>query len=105
MIVIPFSIKQGMYSLMFVLEQDSIDRIKEYDPAQINLQDLTEPFRSMKLDEIHITFGNKEDMAFVMSQEQGVEGLKKVLQHLTRGWKFRPELGDNDSGPQMPVHN
>lgn len=90
---------------MIVLEQGGIDRIKEYDPAQLRINDLTEPFKSMKLDEIHITYGTKEDIVYCTAQEQGAAGLKKVLQHLTRGWKYRPELGDNNQGPQLPVQN
>jgi hypothetical protein len=101
MICIPFTVKPGIYDIMVVLEQENIDRIKEYDPAMIPLDDFPEPFKSMQLSEVHITFGNKEDLAFCMAQEQGPAGLKIVLEHLTRGWKYKPEQGDNDQGPQQ----
>lgn len=105
MICIPFSINQGRFNVLIVLEQDGIDRIKEHDPAEVNLRAMPEPYRSMTLDEVHITFGTADDIRFIMSQEPGGTGLKEVLKRMTRGWKYRPELGDNDGPPQMPTHN
>jgi hypothetical protein len=31
------------------------------------------------------------------------KGLKAIIEYLQRGWKFRPEVGDHDRGPEKLV--
>lgn len=102
MTLIPYQTSDLGYNLMIVLNKDNIDRIERYDPAEIKLNNLADPFRSMILEQIHITYANDEDMAYVTSQVHVEGGLVKVLEHLTRGWEVKPQ--DHDQ-PQRPAHN
>lgn len=97
MLIIPAHHPNGDFDLLIVLEQENIDRIKEYDPAELKWNELGY-FSDVKPRSIQITFGSPEDIKKIHELAKvgkPVEAIKLV----TRGWKFRPESGDHDFGP------
>jgi hypothetical protein len=95
MIVIPFQIEPSgrTFSVLVILEQENIDRLKEYDPATIGVAtQFPKPWCDMKLYEIVISFGTSEDIA----KARNMTNFTDVLKHFTKGFKFSPELGDSD---------
>ncbi len=101
MIVIPFSVDEFEYTLFIGLQDDSLERMKEYDPAQIEVSKMPAEFRRRKLGHIIVGYMTDADLQHVMRLEKSgnmAEGLK----YLTQGFKFRPERGDHD-GPPMSL--
>ncbi len=98
LLVIPFSVTNVGYSLMIVLQEGNIDRIREYDPAVVVMREL--PPDMGQLVDVVVTFATTEDAAFI--EECGRTGrISEALKRLTRGYRFRPDLGDHDGGPTL----
>jgi hypothetical protein len=95
MFVIPFQYGEKKFSIVIVLQTDSIERIQKYDPAAVNIGKLGSPWSSMELVDVHIAFANEEDMNHIC--ELATAGkMQEGLQYLGRGFKFCPEAGDHD---------
>jgi hypothetical protein len=101
MLLIPLAMSLNRYRLIVVLQADNITRIKEADPASVDLWKLGEPWTMLRLNDIHITYASEADTAVVASLAK--EGKhKEIVEFLGRGWKYRPEAGDHD-GPPKPL--
>ena len=95
MYVIPNRVSATEYIVVVVLDRHSIDRILVRDPAEIGLHELPPMFREMKCRDIVITFGTDEDFKHVKELVAAGQ-VKDAFKLVTRGWKFRPELGDGN---------
>ena len=100
MLVIPIELKDGGYDLMIVLEADNLSRMRENDPAIVELDKLVGPWQGRELREIHIVAPTAEDLvkAITMAKERK---LIAALKFLERGWLFRPEQGDHNQPYQI----
>lgn len=88
---------EDSYTLCIILQQGNIDRIKAYDPAEIDVEDFPREIRRLDIKNIQIMYATKEEMdEFIAHPDQTYPLLKK----LARGWQYRPDLGDHDNPPE-----
>lgn len=92
------------YILLVILEDDNMERLKEHDPGEVPVSKLPEPWCRLKLDWIQLVYASPDEVRTLMSLARD-EVPAYVKRTLYRGWKFRPEKGDNDSGFQRPKDN
>lgn len=104
MYVLPFQTTPEEYSIFVLLDDEGIERIKAYDPAQVDVAKTLAgmPVRpGQRLMHIIIGYANQEDMKHVLELFQ--QGLRaEALKFLSRGFEFRPDLGDHD-GPYVTL--
>ena len=99
MMILPVQLTPDSYSLFVLLEDDNIERIKEYDPAEINIYKLTKPWSELKLLDVVVTYlapADKDEFLRLCTMSNRREALKLV----TRGFRYRPDKGDHDRGPE-----
>lgn len=95
MFILPLQVNDTQYSLYVVLEDENIERIKAYDPAEVRTGSMPELWRSLQLKDMVILYANPKEAkeCLVMCQSgQPMEALRK----LARGFRYRPDLGDHD---------
>jgi len=95
MFVIPVRISATQYSLAIVLQDDNITRIKAYDPAELSIRKMGAPWNTLSLKDIMILYATAEEekRTFALMEAGDVRG---ALRLLSRGFKFRPDAGDQD---------
>lgn len=81
-------------TLLVVLRPDNIKRMETADPAVIKT---TQCGKNLVNPTVIICY--EENVAELNRLIHG-GNLSRIMKHLQRGWKFRPEQGDNDDGPQ-----
>ncbi len=99
MIVIPFQVDPRQYSVMVAFDEEGLDRLRKYDPGELVLSKLGPPWTGLKLKDVVITFCNADDLERV-KRWCTVGDVKSAYKWLTRGWQFRPDLGDHDRDPE-----
>lgn len=93
MMLIPFEIGPGEYNVFVILEAENLARMKDNDPAQVDLWKLPEKWNEMKLRTIIISSPNESDIAKACKMmNAGHPG----MEYLSRGFAFKPEHGDSD---------
>lgn len=104
MIAIPLQLDPVHYDLCIVLEDDGLERIKKYDPAEVVLAKLGMPWQALRIRNIVILYANTEEAKALMTAANKPEVVKN-LRALSRGWEFRPKDWDNDAPYQQPGRN
>jgi hypothetical protein len=99
MLVIPFSLTRGRYSVFVVLGDDNWSRITEYDPVVIPFHALGSEWANLQLQDVVITYANAADHLEI-ERLAAANDMPAILRHLARGFSFHPERGDHDRGPQ-----
>jgi hypothetical protein len=94
MLSLPFKISDTEIDLYVILENDNIERIKKYDPAEVVRTNLG-PMSKFAIRNVVIMYASKADLATVMPMFENGEP-KEALMYLSRGWQYRPESGDHD---------
>lgn len=99
MLIIPFNTSSTKYSIFICLKDENIERIKEYDPAEIVVSKFGQ-YSKLKLEAIIIGYATDEEESQLIniSKDQVPESLK----NLSRGFKFCPKRGDED-GPYQSI--
>ncbi|HTA46407.1 MAG TPA: hypothetical protein VK789_28385 [Bryobacteraceae bacterium] len=100
LIVIPFQINAREYSLFIALDDQSVERIKAYDPAQVEMGKLPPLWTNLRLNTILVGYATNIDVARITEMLQGADDPRKALQFLSRGFAFKPDQGDYD-GPYL----
>jgi hypothetical protein len=96
MLLIPFSDNPRTYKLFIVLEDDNVERVRTYDPVQV--QTPIPGYENKRLEIVFVSYANLEDREFILRNVK--EGkIQEVLEYLSRGFKFSPSLGDYDGPP------
>jgi len=98
MIVIPFQLNDREYSVFVMLQDDNLERIRIYDPAEVQINKLGERFQKLKLKDVIIGYGTDDDQRKVL-ELCGAGQPREALKYLSRGFAFRPDQGDHDFGP------
>jgi hypothetical protein len=98
--VIPFQLDEREYSVFVVLGDDGVERIKAYDPAQLNIWKLPEYWRRLRLRDVLIGYATPADIERMMEMIQRDGNPLEALRFLSRGFEFRPADGDHD-GPYL----
>jgi hypothetical protein len=91
MISIPYQITETEYGIFLALEEENLERIRAYDPAQLEVSKLLrEPFKSMKLIAVTVGFINAEDKAEAVRLTHNSYTARFSVQ--ARGWRQRRGL-------------
>jgi hypothetical protein len=93
MYTVPFQINSREYSIFIVLEDENIERMKAYDPAQLNLITMGPHWKHLRIRDIHVGYAAAADIKLVTDLIQDNKAAE-ALAFLSRG--FRRELGDNE---------
>jgi hypothetical protein len=83
---------RGDDGLIIILDKTSIARMEKDDPFQLETDSLglTNPMIMVCLENDSATINR-------LAHAKDINGL---IKHLTRGFEYRPDLGDRDDGPQ-----
>src|SRR2546423_2251058 len=103
MLTIPIQVSTTMFDLICVLEDENLQRMQEYDPAEVILGKLPSRYGQLRLRRIGLYYANPEQVKRLVSMPSAKDGLAMITGELSRGFKFRPELGDHDQPYQPPV--
>ena len=93
MLVVPVKRANGRDEVIIVLDKTNIERMKEADPVileQLGPYVLFNP-------KVTICY---EDQSPELTRLVHGRDLNGLVEFLTRGFKFRPERGDHDRGPE-----
>ena len=96
MMVIPFQISERAYNVFILLEDENVQRIKKYDPAQWEPKKMGGIWSNLRLNTVLIGYANAVDAAKVLQLAQSGK-TDEALKMLSRGFEFRPDLGDHDN--------
>ena len=95
---IPFPVGTLQFSVMLVLSDESIARIRERDPAELTMRDIIQAggplLHGRTLKDVVVTYATAEEIETVvkmLAEGRGTEALRL----LTRGYRFKP--GDDDA--------
>jgi len=93
---IPYRTSETEWTMFVILEDDNLERMKRYDPAEI-FMDLLPPEWDMKLKlkAVVIGYANRADLDTVHRLFQNGD-LAGALKFLSRGYQFRPDKGDRE---------
>jgi hypothetical protein len=87
---------RGTRDVMIVLGPENLARIKEKDPLVVKWWEF--PFADQKPGQIGISYATDAELTqMTQLARQGKTG--EAIEMAMRGWKYRPELGDNDLPP------
>jgi hypothetical protein len=103
MLIIPIQTGPIHYDLLVVLEADNVARLKQYDPAEIIVSKLGGPWAGLRLDRVRILYANADETRQLVSMHSRKDAVNFINKVLARGWKYRPELGDDDGNYQQPA--
>lgn len=97
MMSIPIRRSAHTFDLVIILECDNVDRMRAQDPCEVDIGKFPAMYHSMRIQGVLVAYATPEEsiQISVMAGRQDVESIMKLL---LRGWKFQPELGDQD-GP------
>ena len=100
MMLLPKVRRNGTVDLLIALTEENIGRIKLYDQAEIIWAQLGPEYSTRRPATIGITFYTvAEEAEIVRMSQSDPEWKEKAFTLLTRGFEFRPDLGDHDFGP------
>ncbi len=95
MMMIPFEVGSGEYSVFVILEAENLTRMKDNDPAQINVWKLPGEYRRLALRDVIISTPAPEDIAEAVLLIRSGKPLD-ALKFLSRGFSYKPKEDDND---------
>lgn len=104
MLMIPLKTSATSFDLFVILEDENIERLKEHDPAEILPGNCGPAFNGLGLRSVQICYlspGEVEEAVDLLRDGQ----INEVIKRLLKGWRFRPEHGDHDQGPQRFLGN
>lgn len=99
MILIARTRRNGRVDLVIVLDEENILRMKRYDPAQISWAGLPDEISMRTPNSIGVAFATAAELKVIERMSVADPDWKeKALQMLSRGFEYRPDLGDHDFG-------
>lgn len=103
MTLLPLQVDARHYVLYIGFDDGEFDRLRAYDPGELYLEKLGEPWTRLELQRIFIGYCNAADLLEVQRLTQPPNPRPRAaIQYLMRGWRYRPEVGDHD-GPLLSV--
>ena len=95
--------RNGTVDLCIVLDEVSIERIKRYDPAEVQWPQLPPIYSSRRPATIGVAFATKSDQAEIerMAASGDPNWQEQAIKLVTRGFEYRPDEGDHDFGPTV----
>jgi hypothetical protein len=94
--------RNGTVDLVMVLAEENIERIRRYDPAQVNWVDLPPEISMRRPHSVGVAFATAQELEEITAMSvRDPDWKEKALKMLSRGFEFRPDLGDHDFGPTV----
>jgi len=94
MIVIPLVCGEAEMDICIVLEDENLQRIRAYDPAEV-VRSAMGPWADHAIRNVIVTYATPADMVTVnILMEQ--QSIGAAMQYLARGFRYRPDRGDTD---------
>ena len=84
-------------ALIIVLGPENLERMKQGDPAELQLKQLRQAGKELVDPAILLCY--EEPSPTLNRLIQGGD-ITAVIKYLQRGWKYRPDAGDHDRGPE-----
>lgn len=102
MIILTKVRRNGTVDMLIGLDDENISRIRQYDQAEVIWPQLPPEYAMRKPSTIGITFCSREEQ-FEISRMSNTDPdwKEKAFKLLTRGFEFKPEMGDHDFGPTV----
>jgi hypothetical protein len=92
--------RSGKVDVVLVLADDNIERMKRYDPAQVPWAELPKEISMRQPHSIGIAYATADELKQIEQMSVSDPDWKeKALAMLSRGFEYRPDLGDHDFGP------
>lgn len=99
MILLPMVRRNGSVDLLIVLDEQNIERIMQYDPAEVIWPQMPHEYSARRPNCIAITFATAAELAEIERMSlKDPEWKAKALSLLSRGFKFQSDKGDHDFG-------
>ena len=96
MILIPIETKNHAEDMLLViLDKSNIERIQRADPAEIHIRDIVG--KTLVNPTVMICCEEPTPATMKIMNSGDIVG---IIHHLSRGFEFRPDKGDNDDGPR-----
>jgi hypothetical protein len=93
-------LRNGTVNLLIVMSEENIERIKQYDQAEVHWGQLPPEYSMRKPRTIGVGYATEAEM--VQIEKLVMKGKKdEAFALVTRGFKYRPEKGDHDFGPTL----
>lgn len=100
MMVISRVRRNGRVDVVIVLDETSVERIRRYDPAEIQWAQMPLEYSMRTPHTIGVAFATADELAEIVRMSQtDSEWKEKALKLLWRGFDFRQDRGDHDFGP------
>lgn len=96
MIVIPLKCGEAEMDIFVVLEDDNIQRIQQYDPAEIVHHQMGQPWADLAIRNVVVSYASPTDMLTIKVMLEHDRDVAAALRYLSRGFAFRPDKGDTD---------
>lgn len=82
-------------AVVVVADEENVQRLNERDPIDIDIKKFGPPFADLKIARLLICI---EDEAGIkkIGELKAKNDITGLIDHVLRGWKFRPERGDSD---------
>lgn len=99
--IIPFQVSPFAYSMVVVLSEESLERIKVQDPAEVITAMFGAPWTGLRVCDVIITYATREDQPTI-DDLVARKDVSALLKFLTRGYAFKPDTGDG--GAYVATH-
>jgi hypothetical protein len=94
--------RNGKVDLLICLAEENIERIRRYDAAEVIWPQLPREYSMRMPSTIGITFCTAEEQEQLEKMSATDPDWKeKAFALLTRGFEFKPDMGDHDFGPTV----
>ena len=92
----------GKVDLLIVLAEENIERIREYDAAEVIWPQLPREYSMRMPHTIGVGFCTAQEQEEIKRMSaRDPDWREKAFKLVTRGFKFRPDKGDHDFGPTV----
>jgi hypothetical protein len=99
MLIICRTRRNGTVDMLIALAEDNIERIRAYDQAEVLWPQLPSEYSMRKPGTIGITFCSQAEQNDIEWRSATDPDWKEyAFKLLTRGFEFKPEMGDHDFG-------
>lgn len=94
--------RNGSVDLLIALNEENIERIRNYDAAEVIWPQLPRDLAMRRPTTIGVTFCTQQEQAEIERMSvQDPDWQEKAFKLLTRGFEFKPDKGDHDFGPTL----
>lgn len=94
--------RNGKVDVVIVMAEENIERIRRYDPAQVNWRDLPPEYSMRSIHSVGVAYATADELKEIERMSlSDADWKEKALKTLSRGFEFRPDLGDHDFGPTV----